>query len=70
MKLLALCSVLQVTRSNLCLTSTSEIGGPLWLDPENLPFRRRHITRIRLGMLQLKPHMIEESSSGRLEREF
>lgn len=70
MKLLALCSVLKVRRSHLCLTTTSEIGGPLWLDPENLPFRRRHITRIRLNMLQLRPHMTEESSSGRLERTF
>jgi hypothetical protein len=69
MKLLALCSVLEVRRQGL-LTTTSEIGQPLWLDPEHLPFRRRVISQIRRRELQLKPHMTEESSTGRLEREF
>ena len=69
--MLALCSVLAVRRSGHAnvLTSTSAIGQ-LWLDPENLPFRRRVISQIRRRHLQLQPHVTEESSTGRLERRF
>lgn len=61
MKLLALCSVLRLkTISCGTLTTTVEVGGPLWLDAEMLPFRPEIIRQIRRRTIHVKPHQTVE----------
>ena len=65
---IAVCSVLRARVQASVLTTTVEVGGPLWLDPENLPFTRRTITQIRRKGLLLQPHMTETTRDNRRQQ--
>ena len=63
--MIALVSVLSTRRMASVLTTTSEIGCPLWLDPAALPFRRAVEREIRHKILLLKPFCYETTSDNR-----
>ena len=66
--MIAVVSVHKVRVQASVLTTTTEIPGPLWLDPEHLPFRRRVITQIRRKGLLLQPHMTETTRDNRRQQ--